>query len=72
VLLGKIMRNQSLQLVIKSNNALVGFDAQGMGAIRRDRFMPTNAWINITRRISCQRFATACARVNLPVFCQGI
>jgi len=72
VLLGKIMRNQSLQLVIKSNNALVGFDAQGVGAIRRDRFMSANAWINITRRISCQRFATACTRVNLPVFCQSI
>jgi hypothetical protein len=68
VLLGKVMGNQALQLILKCNGAVIGSNAQRMGAIRRSLSIPANTGVNIELRLPsiarCQRFSAACARID--------
>lgn len=74
MLIGQVLRDQALQLILKRNDAIVGFDAQGMRCARRRHFIPADAGINIGPRLCRigfgQRFSAAGAGVNKPVFHQ--
>jgi len=57
-----------LQLILKSDDTVIGFNTQGIKAIRRDLPVSANAWVNIGMRRSsiegCQRFSAACTRID--------
>jgi len=70
ILFGEVMGNQALQLVLKSNNALVGFNPQCMRAVRWGLSISANAGINIDATVRGQRFSATGARINKPAFLQ--
>jgi hypothetical protein len=59
VLFGEVMGNQALQLILKGNDALVGFNTQCMGAVRRGLSVSAGAGVNVGSIVSCQRFSAA-------------
>jgi hypothetical protein len=52
ILFGEIMGNQALQFILKYNDAVIGFNAQCIRAIRRYLPVSANTGVNIGLRMS--------------------
>lgn len=74
VLLGEVMGNQALQFILEGNDAVIGFNAQCMRALRRGLPVSANAGVNIGLRqtsiVSGQCFPAASARIDKLVSLQ--
>jgi len=58
VLLGEIVANRALQFILKSNDTVIGFNAQCMRGVGQGLPIATNAGVDIglyaSARVSCQ------------------
>lgn len=70
ILLGEVMGNQALQVILKGNNAVVGFNAQCMRTVRQGLPISANAWVNVGATVSGQRFSATGTRINESVSLQ--
>jgi len=74
VLLGEVMGNQALQLILKGNDTVIGFNAFRIRAIRKDLPVSANAGVYIGLCLasiaSRQCFSAACTGVDQAVFLQ--